>query len=358
MNTTFACVFPETQPDAGLLFPLLQVFDRVVHMQAVENEPIETRSPFIQECVSQGRLQGFTPVPLGEQRQRFMALVEDMRRHGAEYISQLGMLTLAGLHGRGDQQESSHALVADLLRRTDIREREADNLLLWQSRLVLKLGEWHDRQQAEITSTLDHIAARQDALLKELREEEDNPFSLTAELADVSREADILLQNRLKAWCRLFGYATDSQPMMAVTAHASAMDLLVEIFESRHRTPTMRVGSLELPLTAAEPLGEKQRLVDLFPELGQTILQLAGALATDQVKERQTQLVGHGDRWRRLLDHHFPPQTTGRCRLELIFFPGISCRNVLLEGFAGGRIGSDKEELLERGCCLGLLQAS
>ena len=96
MNTILACVFPETLPDEGLLFPLVQVFEQVVHMQAVENEPQENDSDFVRHCREQGRLQTFTPAPLGEQRLRFMALVEDMRRRGADYTVQLSMLTLAG----------------------------------------------------------------------------------------------------------------------------------------------------------------------------------------------------------------------------------------------------------------------
>ena len=130
MNTTLACVFPQTLPDADFVFPLLQVFDGVVHLQAVENEPLETDSAYLRQCLEAGKLHPFAPAPLGEERQRFLALVEDMRRHGADYISQLSMLTVAGLQ-RSDQVESSQALVTDLLKRSDIRSREEEQVRLW-----------------------------------------------------------------------------------------------------------------------------------------------------------------------------------------------------------------------------------
>ena len=95
MNTTLACVFPQTLPDADFVFPLLQVFDGVVHLQAVENEPLETESAYLRQCLESGKLHPFAPVPLGEDRRRFLTLVEDMRRHGADYIAQLSMLTVA-----------------------------------------------------------------------------------------------------------------------------------------------------------------------------------------------------------------------------------------------------------------------
>ena len=41
MNNVIACVFPDTCPNEDLLFPLVQVFDQLVYLQAVEDEPLE-----------------------------------------------------------------------------------------------------------------------------------------------------------------------------------------------------------------------------------------------------------------------------------------------------------------------------
>lgn len=358
MNKTLACMFPETLPDADFLFPLLQVFDQVVHMQAVENEPIETRSSFVERCISQGRLQALSPSPLSDdQRLRFMALVDDMRRHGADYISQLGMLTLAGLHRGSDQRESSRALVADLLQRTNIREREEEQLLLWQSRLVLKLGEWHDQQQSDIDSALHHIAARQDALLQELREEEDNPFSLTTELAESSREAETLLRQRLKAWCRLFWHGQVEAPGLLVTRHRTVMDLLHEVYEKQYRKPGDTVAILDLPCVTPDKTTCDGPLVGQFPELQQAVAHLSGPVSEDMAKDIRDQFIARTQEWQSLIAQRFPGGASNRCRLELVYFPEISCRRLLLEGFAGGvRSGNQENAEPEKGCCLGLLE--
>src|SRR5665647_2121596 len=99
MNNVIACVFPDTCPNEDLFFPLVQVFDQLVYLQAVEDEPLEKdlSTHFTEQLLQQGTLQLFTPVPLGEQRQRFLALTGDMQKRQDDYTSQLSMLTLAGL---------------------------------------------------------------------------------------------------------------------------------------------------------------------------------------------------------------------------------------------------------------------
>ncbi|WP_448873468.1 hypothetical protein [Desulfobulbus propionicus] len=331
-------------------------------MQAVEDEPIASDSALVGHWRAQGRIQVFTPTPLGEQRQRFMALVEDMRRHGADYIGQLGMLTLAGLNRMDDQRESSQALVADLLRRTDIRERNEEQLLLWQSRLMLKLGEWYDQQQADLSTALDRIAARQDALFQGLRDEENSPFSLGAELAESSRESEPLLRHRLKAWCRLSLHGQGEVPGIPITRHATAMELLREVHEKQQRTPNpaSTVAILELPTLLRDMTGDDQTdrpLIEQCPELQQAVEQMAGPVAEDQAKAIKELCAAKNNPWHHLLDRNFPTGSSGRCRLELVYFPEISSRQLLLEAFAGGmRSGGQEKTRPRRGCCLGVLR--
>ena len=288
MNTTLACVFPQTLPDADSIFPLLQVFDGVVHLQAVENEPLETESAYLRQCLESGRLSPFAPIPLGEDRQRFLALVEDMRRHGADYIAQLSMLTVAGLQ-RSDQVESSQALVTDLLKRSDIRSREEEQVRLWQARLMLKLAEWHDRQQADIATALGEISSRQESLLHQLREEDDESFALTAEIAGHSRGEETMQRNRLKAWVRLALHAQDLPAALPITCHAAVLDQLQELFEKRTATTAQPLAWLALPLLpgAMQP-GEP--IIARMPELKATLAALAQPCPPDQATKLAQQL--------------------------------------------------------------------
>lgn len=352
MNTTLACVFPQTLPDADFVFPLLQVFGGVVHLQAVENEPLETYSAYLRQCLESDKLHPFAPIPLGEERQRFLALVEDMRRHGADYISQLSMLTVAGMQ-RNEQVESSQALVTDLLKRSDIRSREEEQIRLWQARLMLKLGEWHDRQQADIATALGDISSRQESLLQQLREEDDDSFALTTEIAGHSREEETMQRNRLKAWVRLALHSQDLPDAMPITCHASILDLLQELFEKRASTTAKPLARLDLPLLPGTA-GPGMPLIEQLPDLKAALAALALPCPPDQAMALAQRLRENHVSWQALLERSYPEAAHGRCQLELVYFPGISASQLLREVCAGEqRSASNSGDT--NGCCIGLL---
>jgi hypothetical protein len=361
MNKSIACAFPETLPDERLLFPLVQVFGQVVYMQAIENEPPDqaTISLFVDRCRQEGRLKELTPAPLGDQRERFLALVQDMRRRGSDYTSQLSMLTLAGL-SRREQKESKQSILADLLKMTDIKEQEAQELMLWQSRLVLKLGEFFDAQQTTLNQALSNIASRQDALLAELREEEDDLFAGAESQGNANQETDGMLDHRLKAWSRLCLHDADQPQGVLVASRPSALNRLQEVYEKiRGRSPQLW-ASLELPaFTAAEAqTGATAPLGEHCPTLGRAL----EAMTFNQLhltEEALKELVAAGaQQWAEYIKSR-PTALSGlRHVLELYRFPEISARGLLQEGFAGGG-PSGRTDLCgpSSGCFVGLLSA-
>jgi hypothetical protein len=364
MNKSIACVFPETLPDERLLFPLVQVFGQVVYMQPIENEPAAeqgTTAPFVELCQQSGRLRRFTPAPLGDQRERFLALVHDMQRRGVDYTRQLGMLTLAGLNRR-DHPESKHSILSDLLKRSDIKEQEETNLLLWQSRLILKLGEFFDIEQVELNRALHEIANRQDALLAELCEEEDNPFVLPSSMRDAGQETDAILRHRLKAWSRLCFHNESTVPGLLITSHQAGMDLLQEVYEKLLPHSARKLVSLKLPCAQpasanvssfAEPLGQQCH------SLHMVLTVLASSVSKVQMEEGLEQLLKEGlTEWSQCLSHYFPSsRDEATCVLDLFFFPEISARQLCVESFNGGSLDGKKvEEEVSGGCVVGLLR--
>ena len=218
MNTTTAYIFPETLPDKELLFPLVQVFETLVHLQTVENEPrTEPDSPFIEELRRHQRLRAWTPIPLGHQREHFLALAQDIATRGHEYINQLSMLTLADMHLH-QSTESRNSIITNLLRGSDIRnQKDEEQTLLWQARLILKMAEILDREQKAVDKALQSIDKRQKAILEELREETDTLFSKGNQ--PIAREKDGALGYRLRAWTRLFfHHPSSNQPEILVTS--------------------------------------------------------------------------------------------------------------------------------------------
>lgn len=361
MNKSIACAFPETLPDERLLFPLVQVFGQVVYMQAIENKPPDqgTISPFIERCRQEGRLQELTPAPLGDQRERFLALVQDMHRRGSDYTSQLSMLTLASL-SRREQKESKQSILADLLKMTDIKEQEEQELLLWQSRLILKLGEFFDIQQAAVNEALSQIATRQDALLAELREEEDDLFAVAASPGGANQEADGMLDHRLKAWSRLCLHDTDQPQGILVTRRPSALDRLQEVYEKNHRRNAVLWASLELPACAAsaEETAASEPLIEHCPQLIAALEAMSLASGATLPEEAIKRLLTEGaTQWAQGLDARASVRRD-QCRvLDMYRFPEISARQLLQEGFAGGDPASHADlSAPSSGCVVGLLR--
>ena len=361
MNKSIACVFPETLPDERLLFPLVQVFGQVVHLQAIENEPPEqgAETAFSEQCRRQGRLQGFTPVPLGGQRDRFIALIQDMRRRGEAYTSQLSMLTLAGINHR-DHRESHHAILSNLLHHGDIKEQQETELLLWQSRLIVKLGEFYDMEQAELRSALDAITSRQDTLLAELCEEEENPFVLPGANWDTGQDTDGILRHRLKAWTRLCFHGGNPAPGLLVTHHRTAMDLLQEVYEKLFRTSPRHLISLEIPVIACgqhdADLGEP--LIRQCPSLDTAMSRLAATGGGLQLEEDMEELLRTGrSEWSRCTSRFFSSGRNERRFLDLVLFPEISAQRLFAESFTGSMLsGNQREEEKTKNCIVGLLR--
>lgn len=358
MNKSIACVFPETLPDERLLCPLVQVFGQVVHLQAVENDPRPvTETALIRQCREKGRLLGFTPAPLGEHRQRFLALVQDMRRRGDTYISQLSMLTLAGLNRR-DQQESRQTIIDDLLHRSDIHLEQNAEQLLWQSRLIVKLGEIYDIDQEALRQALEEISSRQGKVLAALCDDDDNPFIFSAAPQNLDQETDTVLRHRLKAWTRLCFHGGKSAPGLLVTRHRTALDLLHEVYEKQQRQSPRLLATLEIPqiqsasepgVVTTAPLGEQCR------SLSMVLTTITASASSMRFDDAQEQLLTKGvSEWSEAIARHVDPAQTATCGLELYMFEGTTASALFTESYAVERGYYDKR-CLSKGCIVALL---
>ena len=325
------------------MFPLVQVFNQLVYLQAVEDVPPAAHAPLIEHLGHLGRLRLVAPVPLNDQRQRFLALISDMRQRGTDYISQLSMLTLAGIHQPG-RAESKQAIVTNLLGNANIRSHKEDEALLWQARLVLQLAEIHSIEQAELDEALARIALRQDELFAELREETDELFALTEGLVNSGHRTESLLLHRLKAWSRLaFHDAALRQPPVFVTGYEAALATLLETYENLQRRKPVRLASLLLPRGGAqmqdsdwsEPLWSSvPRLTEAFAALAR----LEGLPQSGEIDHLTALFSQVAAPWAEAVEQRFPKEDWGRCRLELHLLPGMTARQLFMEGFAGGEL--------------------
>ncbi|MCI5166176.1 MAG: hypothetical protein D3903_08775, partial [Candidatus Electrothrix sp. GM3_4] len=191
MSVERAYIFPNILPENGLVFPLAQLFDQIVFLRPVEDDLPEIDTPFLPDSEKIADQQGSggcinysCPARLAGDRERFLILLQDIRLRPEDYAGHLGNLS-AGLGNMVRPNEQELSIMDTLLHQTGIQARPRDNtpepgkeqeknasaVLLWQARLLLKLGESLDRNQAEIRRDLDRMTRQQDELFRELRKE-------------------------------------------------------------------------------------------------------------------------------------------------------------------------------------------
>ena len=342
MNTKkmSACIFPETVPGDAILFPLVQVFTPIVYCRAVEDDEIPEvlhTSP-ARDFEAAGLCTIHVPSPLGDQRERFLALIKDLKYRGDDYAAQLKNLSLSGI-GRGGRakRESKNSIIENLLQSKGVQDevREEQEMLLWQARLLLKLGEIFDAEQLSLKRELEKISELENGLFAELRKEQGQPFSLTKSINSATGRTDGLQGLRLKAWARLYCLGGDRPavpPNCFITTNQDAVDLLVEEYERLDGRTGRCFLKLLLPSGKSESFSPERLHAlqehELFDRL-QTLL-------VDPMAGQQEQAHVFADdtgAWAELLETIYPAVEYGRCRLHLYVLPKVQPCKLLMEAF-------------------------
>jgi len=343
-NTVY--IFPDTIPRVEVLFPLVQVFAAIVYLRSVEKDDPDAGelSSLYREMLDLGLVRFDCPAPLAEHRDRFLQLVHDLQHRGDDYAGQLSNLSLAALGSR-EGSESKTSIIGTLLKQTGIeqtKEEEQRAMVLWQARLVLKLAEIFDREQKELQEHLNRISDREQGLLEKLREDKEQPFSLTRTLNNGETITDGQLRLRLKAWSRLFALGS-KQPAgsLFITTNRESLEQLTEHYELLQKQRPGRLLSLLLPGGRAGENFSEHRAA--FREEGAQLLDaLDNILQDPDMKKAGTTSILEGTEsdWARLLEHHFPAAENSRCTLTLYAVPGIAPAQLFLESF-----GRSEDEL-------------
>jgi hypothetical protein len=334
-----AVIFPDTLLSERICIPLVPVFASLVYLQPVENDPApgQARSAFCEELLRQSFCRVQVPAPLGEDRERFLRLVTDLRNRRDDYAAQLSHQTLAGISASRKKSETKSSIVGSLLAGHGIKDESGDrrNMLLWQSRLLLKLAEMLTADQEEQRQQVSRIREKEQGLFAGLREEGGGLFVLPGGLDPVSMDAAALKQQR-KAWTRLLvlGEAA-ATPHVVLSRDRDGMDLLAGEYEKRTGSPPMYLGQIALPATYPEPVGFVEQ-VRSFRKEG------AGLLAS--LQERLNGQAVHNstggfsadeqDAWNALLERFFPAAQCSRARLSLYACLDCSARQLFAGAFA------------------------
>lgn len=336
-----AVIFPDTVMAEGMLVPLVPVFAPLVYLQPVENDPAldQMQSGLCAELLRAGLCQTQAPAPLGEDRERFLRLVSDIRNRRDGYAAQLGHQTLAGISTASSKRsETKSSIVGSLLAGHGIREEGDDRrrLLLWQARLMLKLAEMHGADQEELRRQMQRIRQKEEGLFTGMREEGENPFALSGELAALVADPVALRQQR-RAWSRLLvlGDTPDFTPRIILSGDRDGVDLLAEAYEKGTGMLPQRLGQLALPASSPEPEKYVEQ-VRRFREEGSALLARVQEWLGSQIGPDAAACFSPAEEeaWTTLLARFFPAAQCGRALLTLLACPGRSVRWLAVEAFA------------------------
>ena len=167
MNTLDTLYFPGTVLLSGSQYPLFLLFPQVHILQPVEageHDGATAEQPDI--FIKNGFCQAHTPCPLGDSRERFLHLIDDIRDRKDDYAAQLSSLTMAAMSvPRQQGDDTTQGIISSLLGTKAAEDEQAKQetieLALWQARLVLKIAEILDREEEEIAEQLSLLDDRE-----------------------------------------------------------------------------------------------------------------------------------------------------------------------------------------------------
>jgi hypothetical protein len=378
MSVDLACIFPNILPDDNVVFPLAHIFPRLIFLRPVEDDLPVADTPLLRALENQSEEQEpiikYTcPAPLAQDRDPFLALLQDIRSRPDDYAGHLSHLS-AGAIPVGQENEQEYSIIDTLLKQTGIRSKRKEHTpeaekgqgknssqhRLWQARMLLKLGESIDIQQAEVRNNLARMTRQQDEILTMLRRAgEEGAKSAFDQAIMVTDEVSLEQQRlRLRAWSRLFALSeVNFEHTVFISLYSEAVEALVELYQHEYFCTIKPLVTLPLPVVRSEALVEQNGLfakINDFQKKAGSMLTLLRTLLDDS-----TALHHAGEtkqQWMDLLNIHYPVAEYGRCVLTLYFLPEVSPQEFFLRTFAPQEQSAKNEYWQKTGMILGVLQ--
>jgi len=348
MNSLNTLYFPGTDIYSIRQYPIFLLFQTIHLIRPVEGDPEGSGKECSDSFIKSGFCQVHTPCPLGEKRDRFLHLVQDIRNRKDDYASQLSSLILASKSGTATiDEDSEQAITRSLLfpgeQQTTRRQSEKEEKL-WQARLVLAIGEILDEEEEEIARNLAMLDDDQAELFKELRGEDeaiedDSPFAELSQLESKLNAGNTgNIKKRFNGWKTLFLEGNLPECEIFLTTSQDAGDLLLNLYENRSGLSAPLLAELELPgligWTGAEALEAAAGFHGKYKEL---LTRLHAALAdfTRQEEHEESQdlntsgLAVISKEWQAQLETVFPVKLNGRIPVRYYLFPGLACSTLI-----------------------------
>ncbi len=348
MNSLNTVYFPATHLYSIRQYPIFLLFQKIHLIQPVEDDPADSGKEPTDSFINSGFCQVHTPCPLGDNRDRFLNLVNDIRWRRDDYATQLGSLTLASMGGGNSSGEDSEQDIINSLfspkNLEEVSKKEEREEKLWQARLVLAIGEILDSEEEEIARNLAMLEDDQAGLFKELHgdgesSDGNSPFEDLLQVESNLGSAHFgNVKKRFKGWKTLFLEGDMTEYEIFLTTSQDAGDLLLESYEKQTGIPAPLIGSLETPGIIGRVSSKALETIKLFAARNSTLLsEFYNILSsfsrnegiTEEDIKNRTDLDALSRRWREELEVDFPVARFGRIPVQVFLFPGAACSTLI-----------------------------
>ena len=346
MITLDTIIFPDTDIHRDNKYPLMLFFSPLTYLLPVEPRP---EGNDVDIFMDQGLCQGYTPAPLGEDRARFMRLIQDISQRKDDYAAQLSALTVAAMSQKSPKStsESRSEIVSSLLGGADIStENDRKILELWQARFVLKIAEVLDREEEELMQSLQQLDSRELEMFRSLQgdaiSDEDDPFSTIEKIATqrVSARPQEMRQ-RFNAWISLFTNKPLQNVPCWLASSPDAADQIFTRYEKRHGTIAIPILKIKIPAKMSESVDYVVEHIKQFHEKAenthQSIINDLRSIANAQEYQTKSDdylLPGtydYGGLWNSLVDEYFPELSYGRSAITFYLLPECNIDKLLFQ---------------------------
>ncbi len=332
-------VFPDTDIFSYDQVPLMLFGSPVIFLELAEpasEEQISERRIFTES----GLCRAHNPAPLGDDRERFLRLVEDIGSRKDDYAAQLSALTVAAMSAGADETggEKRHQILSSMLGNSPQPSGETGELQrdLWQARLVLAISEILEKEEAELHQELQLLDAQEIEMFKSLQgdaaADETNPFSEVQRIAAHLKQARPQeMKMRFRSWLTLMRAGTLPAVSLFLASSIEAGDQLITEYEKRHEGTVRPILELNLPeRIEAGPVhvvSQIQRFHEQSFELRKTICSDLETLLSKEFASSDSAdtLLPTGpdylSSWNAMVDDHFPPGSHGSASLLFYLLP-------------------------------------
>lgn len=342
MNSSETLYFPDTAIFSERQVPLFLLFPVVNIVTPVEGD-IETSGDEAANLMTGPFCHLHTPHPLGEDRDRFLYLINDIKNRKDDYAAQLSHITLASMSAGEQGDDAGHRILSTLVGRSrqegsgaaqsEQARDEAGQEALWQARLVLKIGEMLDMEEEEVARALAFLEDSETELFDKLRGEGNDEADIEEIRGDLEKIAAKLdkpkteaIAKRLLAWKKLTEGVALPDCSVWATTRVEAADILSENHEKQHGEEPRHIATIFLP--AALP-GREKPLVEELPlfhaateeylaPLVQTVLKSTEAGSSEASGEPA--LTEATATWQVMLDSRYPKDIHGRVEVRFTCF--------------------------------------